>query len=154
MAVELLDDTAAIRRRLDELAGEGPLAPVAPEAPLLANLSARENVALVGAFHGRLPEAELDAAADALLQRLGVGGSGGRRPAELGDREAFLVQMGRAAMRPEARLVVVTPFTLMPELESDAPVAEALAAVGAESWDILDYATNAHRYRSLAEALP
>jgi len=154
VAVELLPDAAAIARRLDQLAAAGPVAPVAAEAPLLANLSAQENLELVGAFHGHRAAAELAATAAETLARLGIAYCAGRRRPELSAREAFLVQLGRAAMAPGARVVMVTPFAQVPELASDSPIQEALAALGLTEFRILDYPSNRDRYPSLSEAAP
>ena len=154
MAVELLPDAEAIARRLDQLAAAGPVAPVAAEAPLLANLTAQENLELVGAFHGHQTARDLAAAAAETLARLGIAHCAGRRRPELTAREAFLVQLGRAAMQPQARAVLVTPFAQMPELASDAPIQEALTALGLADYRILDYPSNRDRYPSLREAAP
>jgi hypothetical protein len=49
--------------------------------------------------------------------------------------------------------VLVTPFTLVPDLADDAPIAAALAALGEEREPlILDYAANRPRYRQTPEA--
>ena len=154
MAVAFLPDRAAIDTRLEAEATRGPLAPVAPQAPLLANLSAWENVALVAAFHeGTRSAATMEATARSALARLGLTAVAETREGGLTPHQAFLVQLARAAMRPAARLVLVTPFTLVPDLADDAPITAALAALGEEREPlILDYAANRPRYRQTPEA--
>lgn len=154
MAVEFLADVATIERRLAELAANGPVAPVAPDTPLLANLSSLENIMLVGAFHQGRSSAELEAAASRLLEALNLGHCANRRQPELNARETFGVQLARAAMRPGARVVIVAPFALVPELESDATVREAVAALGLSDVRILDYPSNRGRYRASDEEKP
>ncbi|MFB6261318.1 MAG: hypothetical protein ABEK42_11730, partial [Thiohalorhabdaceae bacterium] len=73
------------------------------------------------------------------LAGLGIAHCGPRRPTALTAHEAFMVQLGRAAMRPQALGVLVTPFAQVPELDSDAPILEALAALGLERFRVLDY---------------
>ena len=148
MAVEFLADAAAIERRLAALAASEPVAPVGPDAPLLANLTALENLTLVGAFHHPLGDGELAAEATARLQALGLAHCSHRRRPELSAREAFGVQMARAAMRPGATVVIVTPFALVPELESDTSIREIVAALGLTAVRILDYPGNRGRYRN------
>ena len=154
MAVAFLPDRAAIDTRLEAEATRGPLAPVAPQAPLLANLSAWENVALVAAFHeGPRSAAAVEATARAALEQLGLGGIADARESSLTPHQAFLVQLARAAMRPAAGLVLVTPFALVPDLADDAPITAALADLGEERDPlILDYAANRPRYRQTPEA--
>lgn len=153
-ALELLPDADAIDRRLDQLAAEEPVAPVAPQAPLLANLSAQENLELIGAFHGKQTAPALAARAAEALASLGVGHCADRRPTELTAHETFMVLLGRAAMRPGALGVLVTPFTQVPELESDTPIFEALAALDRNRFRILDYPSNRSRYTGVTEAGP
>lgn len=147
-------DSDAIGHRLAQLADAGPVAPVAPDTPLLANLSARENLVLVAAFQGRSGAEELEERAADRLRRLDLGHCADRRRPELTAREAFLVQIARATMRPGATPVIVTPFFLVPELESDEPIHQALQALGVEEARILDYATNRDRYRHRDEVRP
>lgn len=154
MAVEFLADAAAIERRLADLNAHGPVAPVGPDAPLLGNLSALENLTLVGAFHRQQGDGELQAEAAGLLQALGLGHCAHRRRPELSAREAFGVQLARAAMRPGATVVIATPFALVPELESDAAIRQAVAALGLSGVRILDYPSNRGRYRDPDEEEP
>lgn len=154
MTVEFLPDAEVIDRRLDQLAAAGPVAPVAPDVPLLASLSALENLELIGAFHCHLAARNLTASASATLGRLGIAYCAPRRRDDLTAHEAFLVQLGRAAMRPQAMTVLVTPFSQVPELDSDGPIAEALAALEVAHFHILDYPSNRNLYSRLTEATP
>ena len=154
MAVEFLADAAAIERRLTELNADAPVAPVGPDVPLLANLSALENLTLVGAFHRPLADGELEAEAVDRLRALGLAHCGHRRRPDMSAREAFGVQMARAAMRPGATVVIATPFALVPELESDAAIRQAVAALGLSGVRILDYPSNRGRYRDPDEGEP
>ncbi|MFP4616521.1 MAG: hypothetical protein ACLFRB_11695 [Thiohalorhabdus sp.] len=154
MTMEFLPDAEVISRRLDQLAAAGPVAPVAPDVPLLASLSAQENLELIGAFHGHFTSRDLTASASVTLARLGIAYCAPRHRDELTAREAFLVQVGRAAMRPQAMMVLVTPFSQVPELDSDGPIEEALAALEVTRFRVLDYPSNRNLYSSLTEATP
>jgi len=152
--LELLPDTDAIDHRLTQLASEGPVAPAALQTPLLANLSAQENLELVGAFHSQKGASALVARAAQTLANLDMGPCAARRPAELTDREALMIQLARAAMRPGALAVLVTPFTQAPELDSDAPIRQAITALGLNRLCILDFPSNRHRYSAVSEVAP
>lgn len=142
----------AIDRRLDQLAAAGPLAPVAPKTPLLANLSALENLELVGAFHGHENAKDLAVTARDTLALLAIPHCADQRPAALSDNETFRVQLARAAMREGALMVVVMPFVQVPELESDLALHQALQALGLEDVRILDIPSHRHRYTRFSEA--
>ena len=151
MALEILPDTQAIDRRLDQLAASGPIAPVASQTPLIANLSARENLELVGAFHGRQGSRELAATARETLALLEIPHCAEHRPAALTDQEAFRVQVARAAMRTDALKILVTPFIQVPSLESDHPIHGALQALAIRQFRILDLPSHRHRYTLFSE---
>jgi putative ABC transport system ATP-binding protein len=99
-------------------------------ASLLERLTARDNVRLAAALAG-VPPAEAAREADALLEKLGLDGLGGRRPAELSGGEEQRVAVVRALVHRPALLLADEPTACL-DGASGRAVAEALAGLARE----------------------
>jgi ABC-type lipoprotein export system ATPase subunit len=97
---------------------------------LLERLSARDNVRLAAALAGMRPS-EADRETDALLERLGLAGLGGRRPSELSGGEEQRVAVARALVHRPALVLADEPTACL-DGASGGAVAGALAGLARE----------------------
>jgi ABC-type lipoprotein export system ATPase subunit len=115
-------------------------------ASLLERLSVRDNVRLAAALSGLDPAAAA-LEADALLERLGLGGLGGRRPSELSGGEEQRVAVARSLVHRPALVLADEPTACLDGVSGRA-VAEALAGLARERGAAVLVATHDPRLAS------
>ena len=113
--------------------GERPLTILFQDQNLFPHLSIRQNLAL-----GLSPRLAVDAAAEtrigAVLERVGLAGMGGRRPAELSGGQQGRAALARALLRARPMLLLDEPFAALgPALKAEMLdlVAEVAGETGA-----------------------
>ncbi len=87
---------------------------VSPEVPLISNLPAWSNIALIRQYHENLPEEESRALVIDLLERFGMTSIAEKRNPFLTEEERFCVMFIRAAMVRDAIVCLDRPFRLLP----------------------------------------
>jgi ABC-type nitrate/sulfonate/bicarbonate transport system ATPase subunit len=120
---------------------------VSPDLPLLANLSALENVRVIRHFHDRKRDHGLPATME-LMARLGIDDAAHLPPSHLKERTAFKVKLLRALMLPNAALGIDRPFSQLHGLFDIAPVLRIIEDIEAyvERCVFFDYKRNSRRY--------
>ncbi|MBN1828773.1 MAG: hypothetical protein JW884_06485 [Deltaproteobacteria bacterium] len=120
---------------------------VSPGAPLISNLNALENVALVLQYHRRF---SFSRARDMIVPRFqvfSIDHCAALRNSALSDEERFLVMLLRAAFRGSP-ILLDRPFMLIPGVERAVFINESLLKIDdliGECY-IIDYRTNTNRY--------
>jgi len=122
---------------------------VSLDVPLISNLSVWLNIALIRQYHLNENKRKSRRGALELLNRF--------RKIELADlpigaldhQDRFLVKLLRAAMVPDAWLVLDRPFRLVPDLPDAGMIEKSLKQIDElySSCQILDYLWNRDRYR-------
>lgn len=127
------------------------LAIVSSEVPLISNLDAWLNVALIRQYHDNLPREEARRQVLGYLDRYGLGAIADRRAPSLKDQELFCTMLLRAAMVPHAVLVIDRPFQIMPDLQDPRYVAHSLKLIDDlyDECHIFDYVWMRNRYGAL-----
>jgi predicted ABC-type transport system involved in lysophospholipase L1 biosynthesis ATPase subunit len=132
---------------VDSLPGEQ-TALVSPELPLRANLSARENIALIPLYQKHFGAAEASRQAQALLEQLGFAAIGDKRDPDMNPAERFVAKLGRALILKRPRLVIERPGAMLYDIPYPAFLRQ-LAARVAESpaeWEVFDFDWNRPLY--------
>lgn len=121
---------------------------VSPDLPLRANLSARENIALIPLYQKHFGAAEAGRQAAALLEQLGYGGIGDKRDPDMNPTERFVAKLGRALILKRPRLVIERPGAMLYDIPYPAflrRLAQRAAATPAQ-WEIFDFDWNRPLY--------
>lgn len=121
---------------------------VSPDLPLRANLSARENIALIPLYQKHFGAAEAARQAEALLEQLGYAGIGDKRDPDMNPSERFVAKLGRALILRRPRLVIERPGAMLYDIPYPAFL-RRLAARAAETpaqWEIFDFEWNRPLY--------
>ncbi|HOD27776.1 MAG TPA: hypothetical protein PKH03_01075 [Syntrophales bacterium] len=124
---------------------------VSAQAPLISNLDAWLNVALIRQYHENLPRDQARREVLEYLDRLGLGAVADRRISSLEDRERFCIMLLRAAMVNRAVLVIDRPFQIMPDLQDARYVGRLLKWIDDlyEECHIFDYVWMKDHYGAL-----
>ncbi len=124
---------------------------VSAQAPLISNLDAWLNVALIRQYHENLPQDPARREVLAYLDRFGLGAIADRRISALEDQERFCIMLLRAAMVNRAVLVIDRPFQIMPDLQDARYVGRSLKWIDDlyEECHIFDYVWMKDHYGAL-----
>jgi len=124
---------------------------VSAQAPLISNLDAWLNVALIRQYHENLPRDRARREVLAYLDRFGMGAIADRRISSLEDQEQFCIMLLRAAMVKRAVLVIDRPFQIMPDLQDARYVGRSLKWIDDlyEECHIFDYVWMKDHYGAL-----
>ncbi|HAR97395.1 MAG TPA: hypothetical protein DCS11_00515 [Syntrophus sp. (in: bacteria)] len=124
---------------------------VSAQAPLISNLDAWLNVALIRQYHENLPRDRARREVLASLDRFGMGAIADRRISSLEDQERFCIMLLRAAMVKRAVLVIDRPFQIMPDLQDARYVGRSLKWIDDlyEECHIFDYVWMKDHYGAL-----
>lgn len=138
--------TAQLNRLTDE--NKARLGMVSADVPLISNLDAWINVALIRQYHEDLPQDEARREVLQYLDRYGLSAIADRRAPSLKDQELFCVMLLRAAMVAHAVIVIDRPFRIMPDLKDTHYLSHALKLIDDlyEECHILDYVWMKERY--------
>lgn len=121
---------------------------VSPDLPLRANLSARENIALIPLYQKHFDEAESSRQAQMLLDQLGFSQIGDKRDPDMDPSERFVTKLARALILRRPRLVIERPAAML----YDIPYPEFMRMLATrfegspENWDIFDFDWNSVLY--------
>ena len=124
------------------------VARVSPDLPLRANLSARENIALIPLYQKYHGAAEASRQAQALLDKLGFGKIGDKRDPDMSPTERFVTKLGRALILRRSRLIIEQPGAML----YDIPYPDLIRSLAqrvdepADNWEIFDYTWNQALY--------
>jgi ABC-type lipoprotein export system ATPase subunit len=123
---------------------------VTKELPLLSNLSAWQNIALIKQYHENLGIKKSYETALDLLTRLGIESVAHKRNPQLSEEEIFFVKLIRAVMFLDAKIAIDRPFrqvgeSLHPELLHQN--LQTLSRYYLRCF-IFDYQSNQERYTS------
>ena len=124
------------------------VAQVSPELPLRANLSARENIALIPLYQKHYDAAESARQAQALLERLGFAAIGDKRDPDMIPAERFVAKLARALILKRPRLVIERPGAMLYDIPYPGFLRELAARMegGPASWEVFDFDWNRPLY--------
>lgn len=127
---------------------EGQAALVSPDLPLRANLSARENVALIPLYQKHYDAAEASRQAQALLDRLGFSAIGDKRDPDMNPSERFVTKLARALILKRQRLIIERPGAMLYDIPYPAFLRELASRMdeGPEKWEVFDFVWNRPLY--------
>ncbi|MHB1214611.1 MAG: hypothetical protein ACYCY9_06430 [Thiobacillus sp.] len=119
------------------------VARVAFDLPLRANLSARENIALIPLYQRHYSAAESTRQAQAMLDQLGYGGIAPLRDPDMTAAQRFVTQLARAIILKRPRLVIDRPGAMLYDVAYPGFI-EQLAAQPdmTGTWEIFDFDWN------------
>jgi ABC-type lipoprotein export system ATPase subunit len=122
---------------------------VSADVPLISNLSAWNNIALIPQYHQNMPAQEAKALTKSHLRRFSLEPIVERRNPALTMEERFCVMLLRAAMVRDAVVVLDRPFVILHDHRDGRFLMDALRKVDdliAET-HIFDYSLDKERYR-------
>lgn len=121
---------------------------VSPDLPLRANLSARENVALIPLYQKHFDAAESSRQAQVLLDRLGFGSIADKRDPDMNPSERFVTKLARALILKRPQLVIERPGAMLYDIPYPAFLRELASRIdnGPAKWEILDFDWNRPLY--------
>lgn len=121
---------------------------VSLDAPLISNLSALSNIALIKQYHGRLSAREAEDIAKIRLKKLHLEDIAAKRNPVLIEGQRFCVMVLRAVMVKDAIVVIDRPFKIMPDLDDTRFIRDVLTSVDDlfQECHIFDYLWNEKRY--------
>lgn len=121
---------------------------VSLDAPLISNLSALSNIALIKQYHGRLSALEAEDIAKIRLKKLHLEDIAAKRNPVLIEGQRFCVMVLRAVMVEDAIVVIDRPFKIMPDLDDTRFIRDVLTSVDDlfQECHIFDYLWNEKRY--------
>jgi ABC-type lipoprotein export system ATPase subunit len=117
---------------------------VSPDLPLRANLSARENIALIPLYQKSRGVAEASQLAQALLDELGYDSIGDKRDPDMDPSERFVAKLARALMLKRPRLIIERPGAML----YDIPYPDFLRGLASRfdgvpaKWEVFDFEWN------------
>ena len=142
-------DTELLRAREEFVQQHVHSVRVSSSLPLISNLTVWENVALVKQYHHYFSKRESRTLVFRYLTRIALESVAHLRDPDLNEEQRFGVMILRAAMMPDAVLVIDQPFKVLPA-DRDASVIFNLLNVLDDLYTqcyIFDYTLNQHRYR-------
>lgn len=118
--------------------------------PLISNLNAWQNIALIGQYHDGLSEREGKNRVSSYLDRLSLQNSADKRNPQLSPEECFAIMMLRASMIHQAIILVCDPFRLLPHHLNATFIYNVLKSLDDLYMEchIFDYSSNKDRYRT------
>ena len=121
---------------------------VSSDAPLISNLDVLRNIALIYQYHRDVGEKKANAFVLECLKRYGLEDIAYKRSAALSEEQRFLVMLIRAAMVPDAVIVIDRPFKMIPYLKDISFIYENLGKIDDlyTQCHILDLSQDKNRY--------
>jgi ABC-type nitrate/sulfonate/bicarbonate transport system ATPase subunit len=121
---------------------------VSLEVPLISNLPAWGNIALIRQYHENMPWEDSQTLVLDLLQRFGMAAIADKRNSSLTEEERFCIMLIRAAMVRDAVVVLDRPFRIFPDLPDGRFFTDALRKVDdlIAEVHIFDYTWEKERY--------
>lgn len=127
---------------------DGQVAQVSPDLPLRANLSARENIALIPLYQRHYGAAEASRQSLSLLDRLGFAAIGDKRDPDMTPSERFVAKLARALILKRPRLVIERPGAMLYDIPYPAFLRELASRVeeSPAEWEVFDFDWNRPLY--------
>ncbi len=148
--MRLFADQEALDKELVDLKGEigQQLGLVSSEVPLISNLDVCGNIALIYQYHQVASQKNAQAFVMQCLQRYNLERIAYKRNPMLSEEERFCVKVLRAAMVPNAVIVIDRPFKMLHYLKDTTFIYETLGKIEDlfTRCDIFDYAQEKNRY--------
>jgi ABC-type nitrate/sulfonate/bicarbonate transport system ATPase subunit len=121
---------------------------VSLEVPLISNLPAWGNIALIRQYHENMPWEDSKTLVLDLLQRFGMAAIADKRNSSLTEEERFCIMLIRAAVVRDAVVVLDRPFRIFPDLPDGRFFTDALRKVDdlIAEVHIFDYTWEKERY--------
>ena len=118
------------------------------DAPLISNLDAWINVALIKQYHENLPNKKAKSLVLHFLERYGMEHIADKRNAALTNKERFIVMLLRAVMVRNALIVLDRPFMIIPDIQDDRFIYDSLQLIrdSFKECHIFDYKWFEDRY--------
>ncbi len=126
--MKLFSSIEALDKGLADMACEAgqQLGLVSSDVPLISNLCVWSNIALISQYHQRLSTEKAKDIVLQCLQRYGLEKIADKRNQALSEEERFCVMLLRAAMVPNAVIVIDRPFKIMTDLKDTSFIYDAL----------------------------
>lgn len=123
---------------------DGEAALVSLDLPLRANLSARENVALIPLYQKHFDVTEAARQAQALLEQLGFAAIGDKRDPDMTPSERFVAKLARALILKRPRLVIERPGVMLYDINYPVFLRELASRFNGlpASWEVFDFDWN------------
>ncbi len=123
-------------------------AQVSPDLPLRANLSARENIALIPLYQKHFDAAEASRQAQALLEQLGFASIADKRDPDMNPSERFAAKLARALILRRPRLVIERPGAMLYDIHYPVFLRGLAARYEGkpEKWEVFDFDWNRPLY--------
>lgn len=121
---------------------------VSPDLPLRANLSARENIALIPLYQKSHGSEEASREAQALLDQLGFAQIADKRDPDMTPTERFVAKLARALILKRPRLIIERPGAMLYDIPYPAFLRDLAVrmAEGAVPWEVYDFEWNRALY--------
>ncbi|HSW60877.1 MAG TPA: hypothetical protein VLJ60_08765 [bacterium] len=126
---------------------------VSPDIPLLSNISAIDNIALVARFHSDIPDKTIFSNIKTLMDILDIGSAINSKPSSFDEMTRFKVKLLRAIMLTGADIVIDRPFYMIRNMPTVLQVRKILTLLDThfEQCIIADYEWHRDRYGDLIE---
>ncbi len=136
-------DAKALAGAIQDISAET-AACVSPDLPLRANLSARENIALIPLYQKSRGVAEATQLAQALLDKLGYATIGDKRDPDMTPAERFVAKIARALILNRQRLIIERPGAMLYDIPYPAFLHELSKRIdeGPARWEVFDFEWN------------
>lgn len=123
-------------------------AQVSPDLPLRANLSARENIALIPLYQKHFDAAESSRQAQTLLDQLGFSAIGDKRDPDMNPSERFVAKLARALILKRPRLVIERPGAMLYDIPYPAFLRTLASRIEGSpaKWEVFDFDWNRPLY--------
>ena len=149
--MRLFEDEVMLGKELNDFTIEHKrnLGLVSLGAPLLSNLDVSANIALIKQYHENVSADKARELVLSYLTRYGLEHISDKRNPALTNRERFHVMLLRAAMVRDSIVVIDRPFTVIPDVQDDQFIYDALKVVddSFKECHIFDYLWSKDRYR-------
>jgi len=115
---------------------------------LRANLSARENIALIPLYQKYYNAAESSRQAQSLLDSLGFSALGDKRDPDMSGAERFVAKLARALILNRSRLVIEQPGAMLYDIPYPAflRLLASRTTASPPEWEVFDYTWNRPLY--------
>jgi ABC-type lipopolysaccharide export system ATPase subunit len=149
--LRLFEDEVTLGKELNDFTEKNKknLGLVSLDAPLLSNLDVSVNIALIKQYHENLSADKAQSLVLSYLTRYSLEHISNKRNPALTNRERFYVMLLRAVMVRDSIVVIDRPFTIIPDVQDDRFIYDALKVVddSFKECHIFDYQWSKDRYK-------
>ena len=149
--MRLLEDEVTLSKELHDFTEKHKknLGLVSLDVPLISNLNVWVNIALIKQYHENLSADRAQELVRSYLTRYSLEGISNKRNPTLTNRERFCAMLLRAVMVRDSIVIIDRPFTIIPDVQDDRFIYDALKAVddSFKECHIFDYLWFKDKYR-------